>query len=111
MKVGQTGNHPVKNTNDVKEAKETKDVKKADRPERSERTERTETLSNGDAKAEISAKSKEFAQAKAVATHAPDVREDKVADLKKRIAEGNYQVDHDSLAERMVDDHIRSGIG
>ena len=62
--------------------------------------------SRSDAKAEISAKAKDFAKAKAVAADAPDVREDRVAELKKRISEGKYQVDAQAVADRMVDDHL-----
>ncbi len=64
------------------------------------------------AKTEISSKSKEFAQAKALASETPDVREDRVADLKRKIADGTYKIDGESIADRLVDDHLRmSGIG
>src|SRR4051812_28767976 len=56
--------------------------------------------------ASISPRSREFAQAKAVATSAPDVREDKIAELRKRIAEKSYHVNSDAIADRMVDDHL-----
>ena len=62
-------------------------------------------------KTELSAKGREMAQAKAIANDAPDVREDKIDALKRRIAAGKYGVDADALADRMVDDHLKSGIG
>ena len=65
------------------------------------------TVTHGrDANSEISSKSKRFATAKAVATDAPDVREDKIAEFKKRISEGSYKVDSDAVADRLVNDHL-----
>ena len=71
----------------------------------------SQAASTADAKAEISSKGKEFAKAKAVANDAPDIREEKIAALKARIAEGKYKVDADAIADRMIDDHLRTGIG
>ena len=86
-------------------AHDARDTKRGSTPD-------VEKASRADANAEISAKSKEFAQAKSVATGSPDVREDKIADIKRRMAEGSYKVDHEAVADRMVDDHLRmSGIG
>ncbi len=79
------------------------EVKRSDRGASGESEKMTHTSAN----TEISAKSKEFAQAKAVASDAPDVREDRVADLKRKIAEGSYVVDNEALADRLVDDHLR----
>ncbi len=47
-----------------------------------------------------------MAKAKAVAGETPDVREEKIAALRSRIAAGKYNVDADAIADRMVDDHI-----
>jgi len=41
-----------------------------------------------------------------VAKSAPDVREDRIAELKKRIAEGKYEVDANKLADKMVSEHM-----
>jgi negative regulator of flagellin synthesis FlgM len=60
-----------------------------------------------DANTEISAKSKEFAHAKSVAAAAPDVREDRVNELKRKIADGHYHVDNQAVADRLVEDHLR----
>lgn len=80
------------------------------RPDRASTAEVEKNPTRG-ANAEISSKSKDFAKAKSIASGAPDVREDKVADLKRRIAEGSYKVDTDAVADRMVDDHLKmSGI-
>jgi len=63
---------------------------------------------NLDVKAEISNKSREFANAKAVATSAPDVRADKIAELKRRIADKSYKVDNVAVADKLVDEHLRA---
>src|SRR6185437_6438761 len=69
------------------------------------------TSVDGDAKPEISAKGRELAHAKHVATNAPDIREEKIAKLKEMINAGKYKVDAHAVADRMVDEHLSSGIG
>jgi flagellar biosynthesis anti-sigma factor FlgM len=70
------------------------------------------SASSGEAtKSEISAKGRELAQAKEVANGAPDVREEKIAKLKEMISAGKYKVDSHAVADRMVDEHLASGIG
>ena len=64
-----------------------------------------------DANPEISARGRELAQAKEVASGAPDVREEKIAKLKEMISAGKYKVDSSAVADRMVDEHLSSGIG
>lgn len=60
----------------------------------------------GDGAPQISEKAKQMAAAKTAAAQAPDVREDRVAELKKKIASGSYKVDANAIADRMVDDHL-----
>ena len=62
---------------------------------------------NSDVKTEISSKSKEFANAKAVANNTPDVRAEKIAELKRRIADNSYKVDNEAVADKLVDEHLR----
>ncbi|MCX6110605.1 MAG: flagellar biosynthesis anti-sigma factor FlgM [Proteobacteria bacterium] len=42
-----------------------------------------------------------------IARNTPDVREDKVAEFKKRIADGNYQVDSGKIADGIMHEAIR----
>ena len=42
-----------------------------------------------------------------IARNTPDVREDKVAEFKKRIAEGSYQVDSGKIADGIMHEAIR----
>ena len=111
MKVSQTGNHSIQgaDANAAKRGAQSTETQRADRSDRSERIEKADpsAKNTSGAKAEISAKSREFSQAKAVATQTPDVREDRVAELKKKIAEGSYRIDDEAIAERMVDEHLR----
>ncbi len=116
MKVGHSGSNSIQNSeaNSAKRgdrAVDAQGAKRADRSEKSERSEKTDlpskVVTSQGATAEISTKSREFSQAKAVATQTPDIREDRVSDLKKRIADGTYHVDEGAIADRMVDDHLK----
>lgn len=91
--------HAAKGAKETKEVKDVKDSKAASRASESSVTDGANT--------EISAKAKEFARAKEVASSAPDVREEKIAELKRRISAGKYQIDADAVADRMVDDHLK----
>jgi len=89
------------------------------------RTERTSRIADQDAtvapasaegasesSADISPRAHEFARAKELAAGAPDVREAKIAELKRRIASKEYNVKPESVADRMVHEHMQShGLG
>ena len=51
----------------------------------------------------LSTTSKETQIAKKIVDSAPDIREDKVAELKSQIESGNYTVDNKAVADKMVD--------
>lgn len=104
MRVNSTN---VPNT----QSAQTEQLKKSDAPAKSLRKDAAEkfqktAISNESARADISAKGKDFAAAHAVAKSAPDIREDRIADLKKRIAEGKYEVDANKLADKLVNEHM-----
>lgn len=65
---------------------------------------------SGAVKSDISPKARELSTAKAVASEAPDVRESRVAELKKRISDGSYSVDAKAVADRLVDDHLSASL-
>lgn len=50
----------------------------------------------------VSSFAREMANISAEMAKVPEVREDLVADIKRRIAEGTYKVDNDALAARLV---------
>jgi negative regulator of flagellin synthesis FlgM len=51
----------------------------------------------------LSEGAREFARLMQAVQEAPDVRADRVADLKSRIESGSYQVDHNGLAALLAD--------
>lgn len=108
MRVTQTGSNQVQGT-------EVAQTRSATKSQQAKATDKSGTSSGASstegARAEISAKGRELARAKDVAMSAPDTRDDKIAELKRRIAAGSYQVDAKAVADRMVDEHLSSGIG
>ncbi len=99
MRVNQTNSNQVQGT-------ETKRTGKTDGKAAAAAKGGEQAKSSDAVKSDISAKGKEFAKAKAEAASAPDVREDKIAELKRRIAEGSYKVDANAVADRMVNEHL-----
>lgn len=113
MRVNQPGTNSVQGNeaSSARHTARTAGASDAKRAEKSSTAEVEKKVSPG-VNTEISQKSKELANAKSIASETPDVREDRVADLKKKISEGSYQVDSEAVADRLVDDHMRmSGIG
>ncbi|HLH25569.1 MAG TPA: flagellar biosynthesis anti-sigma factor FlgM [Chloroflexota bacterium] len=53
---------------------------------------------------EVSARGRELANAQQAVDAAPDVRADKVADIKQRLADGTYHVPADVLARKLLGD-------
>ena len=104
-------NHPASPNVQSTQTNQTEQAKKSEQAQKNKSRSATEIYGNNaaassDAKTEISAKGREFATARATAAAAPDVREDKIAELKKRIAEGKYEVDANKVADKMVRDHM-----
>jgi len=59
-----------------------------------------------DAIVNLSPALKEAQAIKEIIASEPDVREDKVAELKERIESGRYEIDHQAVADKMVDSFI-----
>lgn len=57
-------------------------------------------------KVQLSTKAQDMKKIKELATAAPDVDEAKVARLQKLIDQGKYNVDAESVADKMVDEHM-----
>ena len=91
-----SGSSDVKKSEEAKKTKEKKSVSA------------TEILGAPAAKTQISDKAKEASKIKAAASAAPEVREERVAALKQRIADGNYKVDSKAIADKLVDEHLAS---
>ncbi len=60
---------------------------------------------------EISENARLMKKAEEIAKGAPENRADKIAALKKAIANGTYQVAADKLAEKILDEHLGSDFG
>ncbi len=54
----------------------------------------------------LSTASKEVQTAREIIASEPDVREDKVSELRKRIESGNYTVDNKAVADKIVESFI-----
>ena len=57
-------------------------------------------------KVELSAQSKEIKKINDVLEMTPDVRAERIAELKKLVQEGQYQVDSEKIAEKMLAESI-----
>jgi negative regulator of flagellin synthesis FlgM len=110
MKVNPTGTNQVQDNNEVSKSKK---AGKSSATQEADRSHKAATSGSSTAvNADISAKGKEFAKVKEAAARAPDVREQKIAELKRRIAEGKYKIDENAVADKMVDEHLStSGLG
>lgn len=101
MRVSQTETTNIRQSNKPTVAQE---IKKNDRLNIAE-NEKTAKSSEGP---EISQRSKEMSQAKLYAMDTPDVREDRVFELKKKIGDGSYKINNDAIADRLVENHLQS---
>ncbi len=54
----------------------------------------------------LSERAKEIQQARQALSELPDVREEKVAELKARIEDGTYRVDGEKVAEKIVGESL-----
>ena len=100
MSVSRVGSSPVQG-GDVASTKRSERANATNEARKTGYAEETDSS----AKSEISSRAKDFAKAREVAASAPDVREEKVAELKRRIQSGMYKVDADAIADRMIQDH------
>ena len=110
MKVSQPGQPNVQSSESQASRKSGK-AEAAAKNDTSKKSGAASTYTGESARAEISGRAREFAAAKEAASGAPDVREERIAELKRRIASGSYKVDADAIADRMVDEHLRAGVG
>ncbi len=96
---GLTNNSPVQK------------AKKAQQKELDKMVDRGAAEDKGDFNVSLSPKAKEIAEARKkaveIAKATPDIREDRVADLKKRIESGEYKADAGNIADGMMREAIR----
>lgn len=58
----------------------------------------------------LSPRAKELYEAKNILSTCPDVNEEKVAQIKKQIEEGTYQLDSQKIAEKLLKDTLQDEI-
>ena len=57
---------------------------------------------------EISESGREMAYIKKLATQAPDIRQERVDELRVKIANNHYPIDAEALAERILEEHLNT---
>lgn len=70
---------------------------------------KTAAANNKD-RVEISQMGKDYQIAKQAVAQTPDIRQDKVNELKQKLASGTYNVDAKELAEKLVDSYFDESI-
>ncbi len=107
MKVNPNVNSGIQSTqaDKLQKSDQASRTDKARQVEKARQDFKTPPSTNTSANAEISSKAKDAAKAHVVAATTPDVREDRVAELKRKIAEGTYKVDSDAIADKMIREH------
>jgi len=106
MRVSQTNNNQVQGTEARRTGKAGGAPNATDGSEGHKADRSAVAGDAGAVKSEISTRGKDIANASALAKAAPDSREDKIAELKRRIADGSYKVDANAVADRMVNEHL-----
>lgn len=78
----------------VKNVKEKKDVE--------ESKNKTSRDDSSDDNVVLSPKAREIQDAKRILSSSPDIREEKVAEIRKRIENGTYQIEGDKISIKMI---------
>ncbi len=111
MKIQPNSSQAIQNRPSTTESASSASSARRSKPMEMGRVDQAGVVDPGAAKTEISGKAKELAHAKDVASQTPDIREQKIAEIKARIAAGKYEVNSKAIADRMVDEHLTSSIG
>lgn len=73
--------------------------------------ENTAGTTAGGSTVEISERARLMQQAADAARMPPDINRERVAELKKSIAQGTYRVDSGAVAERLLEEHLNADFG
>ena len=90
-------------SNSVQHTKENNPAKPPDKPKVPQKGEGQSSSAD---KVELSAQSKEINRINDVLKETPEVRSEKIAAIKKQIEEGQYNVDAEAVADRMIKESI-----
>jgi negative regulator of flagellin synthesis FlgM len=107
MRINPPGSNQVQGS-ELSRSRQAEQARGKEQAGKAEATSAKSTIPDS-VRTDISGRATETAQAKAAATDAPDVREDKIAALKARIESGTYRIDADRIADRMIDEHKALG--
>jgi negative regulator of flagellin synthesis FlgM len=66
---------------------------------------------SGEPSVSISDQAKLMKEARELVYAAPDIRADRVSDLKQKVKAGSYKVDAEAVADKLVDEHLSAGFG
>lgn len=108
MRVTNNTNQPVQ-TGESSAPKKANKAQDASSSGKADKVAASGAQIEGSARTDISSKAREFSKAKEVASAAPDVREERIAELKRRIQSGSYQMDPGAIADKMVNEHLKTG--
>jgi negative regulator of flagellin synthesis FlgM len=67
----------------------------------------TNAASNGD-KVALSPQAQQIQEARVIIESLPDVRQDKIDELKSRIASNTYEIDATKIAKKMIDNALKN---
>lgn len=90
-----------------------KDLVQRIQQEKKELEDRKSSVSSkgsGEEKVEISGQARDIQRVKAAIAELPEVRQEKIEELKQLIQEGRYEMDMDKLADRILDSIITGSI-
>lgn len=107
MKVTQ---NPLPQSSTLENTRATEKAQKA-RAAEAPSTNVTQRSGQPDADVTISDGAQLLRQAREAVYASPDIQHDKVAELKRRIQSGTYQVDSKAVADKLVDEHLASNFG
>ncbi len=74
--------------------------------EKNQKPEKVEAGTTSGDRVEFSARSREMQKIYEVLRAAPDMRSDKVSEIRKQIEEGRYRVDSETLAEKIIKESL-----
>lgn len=80
----------------------TSNIYKINNTSNTKKSSKTKAASNSSSVFEVSSSFKEYQVAKLAANSTKDVREEKVAEIKSRYESGNYQVNVEDLANKLM---------
>ena len=66
---------------------------------------------SGDSPVSISDQAHLMKAARDIVYGTPDIRADKVSDIKRRVKDGTYAVDAAAVADKLVDEHLTNSFG